>query len=229
MAIRAKKIGFIFLSLAALAVFSVTLVRAAYDSSFLSLRREKEHAPLVRVVTTMAAVGPASASGATTAVPRTSVPAPKKKEPAIATHGRLVIPSIGVDAAIEHVGLTAAGAMGTPRKLANVAWYKYGTEPGGIGSAVIAGHVENSLGLPGVFHDLSEIQVGDEIVVTGEDGARLRFTVTAKAEYPAAAAPNEEIFNSTGGRYLKLITCVKTVVNGKTKYDDRLVVTAVLS
>ena len=53
---------------------------------------------------------------------------------------RLRVPSIGVDASIEYVGLTKAGAMEVPKLHPNVAWYSLGTRPGDRGSAVIAGH-----------------------------------------------------------------------------------------
>jgi hypothetical protein len=53
---------------------------------------------------------------------------------------RLKIPSIGVDARIKPVGLTADGAMDVPAGPADVAWFDLGPRPGEIGSAVVAGH-----------------------------------------------------------------------------------------
>ncbi len=226
-----KKIGYGLLSLASLGVFVVVLARATYDTSFLTFGHDDDSAPSLRATEALATTVPGSAprtSNSTTSTTAIhSAPAPKPA-PAVAVHGMLAIPSIGVNAAIENVGLTSAGNMATPKKLADVGWYKYGTAPGDVGSAVLAGHVENSLGFPGVFHELAKVQVGDDVYVTAEDGTRLHFVVTNVADYAVSDAPTDKIFNDTSGkRILNLITCRKTIIGGKAHYDNRTVVTAV--
>lgn len=216
-----KKIAYGLLVFAGVAFVAVTLVRATYDTSFLSLKTEAEGAPLV----TLAPYETEPAEE--TPIPAETPPPAPHQNGGTDAYGIIEIPSIGVDAAIEYVGLTSAGAMATPKKLANTGWYKYGPEPGGPGSAVVAGHVENSLGFAGVFHELHAVAVGDEVYVTDADGARLRFVVRDIATYSAAAAPNDELFRSTGDPVLRLITCKRSVVDGKVRYDDRVVVTAV--
>lgn len=140
--------------------------------------------------------------------------------------GRLVIPKLGIDSKIEYVGLTKSGNMGTPMSFANVAWYKHGTIPGRQGSAVLAGHVDNGLSLPGVFKNLGRLVPGDEIEIVRKDQSMVRFIVTDVAAFPNAEFPTEEIFNQSDGSYLRLITCTGKWDRGAQTYEDRLVVTA---
>src|SRR5689334_11255756 len=67
---------------------------------------------------------------------------------------RIIIPKIGVNAKVEQVGITFKGNMSTPKSFFDVGWYKYGTIPGNLGSAVIDGHVDNGFEMAGVFAGL---------------------------------------------------------------------------
>jgi len=142
---------------------------------------------------------------------------------------RLIIPALNINANVQDVGLTAAGAMGTPNNFTDVAWYKLGPEPGQLGSAVIDGHVDNGLSLAGVFKHLVDIKVGDDVYVQEEDGSKLHFTVTDVETYPYENAPNEQIFEQTDAARLNLITCEGVWVPAGRTYDHRLVVYTELS
>lgn len=137
---------------------------------------------------------------------------------------RLVIPSLGIDADVQEVGVNAQGNMGVPNNFTDVGWYKHGTVPGGSGSSVIAGHVDNGLGLSGVFKRLDELKAGDEIVVERRDGKRLTFVVTGTRTYPYDSVPTEIIFNPSGSARLNLITCGGSWIKSAKTYDERLVV-----
>jgi len=141
---------------------------------------------------------------------------------------RIVVPSIGVDAVVEEVGKTAAGAMATPKVLANLGWYKLGGKPGGQGSAVFAGHVNNALGLPGVFKELSLIKKGDTVEVRDAQGQKLVYQVESIVAYEAEGAPLEEIFDNTGPSRVVLITCEGEWDTTTHTFDKRLVVVAQL-
>ncbi|MFZ2886563.1 MAG: class F sortase, partial [Minisyncoccia bacterium] len=142
---------------------------------------------------------------------------------------RLVIPAIGIDAAVQHVGINGSGNMATPTNFQDVGWYKYGVVPGGRGSAVIAGHVDNGLGLSGVFKRLPETQPGDDIYVTAEDGTRTHFVVTSVRSYPYTEVPEDIVFNPRGSSRLNLITCEGSWLPESKTYDQRLVVFAKLA
>lgn len=140
---------------------------------------------------------------------------------------RLVIPSLGIDAPVEHVGVNAKGNMATPSGYERVAWYKDGTLPGDIGNAVIAGHLDNSLGFPGVFESLNRLSLGERIEVVGKDGERVAFVVKRMTVYDAAKAPAQEIFGGDGvSSQLVLITCNGAWDNAQKSYEKRLVLIA---
>src|ERR1039457_7041885 len=76
----------------------------------------------------------------------------------LSTPVRLVISALHIDAKVQDVGITKNGNMATPNNFTDVGWYKYGALPGEMGSAVIAGHVDDGLALPGVFKHLGDLQ-----------------------------------------------------------------------
>jgi len=141
---------------------------------------------------------------------------------------KLLIPQLEIDAPVEEVGVTARGNMATPSRYSSVGWYKYGTLPGARGSAVLAGHVDNALGLAGVFKRLSELSPGDEIFVTGAGGEELRFTIERMEIYPYQEVPVETLFKDSDAARLNLVTCSGSWLLSEKTYDERLVVYAVL-
>ncbi len=142
---------------------------------------------------------------------------------------RLKIPSIGVDAPVEHTGLTAAGALQAPSDMVHAAWYANGVRPGASGNAVIDGHVNNALTTLGVFSRLDQVSLGDRVLVSDASGRSLSFVVDSEQLYAADAAPLSQIFATSGPAALVLITCDGAWDQGKHSYDKRLVVYASLA
>src|SRR5690348_15382799 len=71
------------------------------------------------IVALLGTIGqPVSADSATTP------PAATATNPGAGLPVRIKIPAIGVDAAIEYVGLTPDGLMDVPKKWENTAWYQ---------------------------------------------------------------------------------------------------------
>ena len=141
---------------------------------------------------------------------------------------QLSIPSLGVNARVEEVGVKADGGMANPSGFATVGWYKYGSQPGAAGRAVIAGHVNNALGLSGVFARLSDIAIGEKITVSDKEGRALTYVVREKTQYATKDAPLKDIFTITGPSELVLITCEGDWIPSARSYDKRLVVVAEL-
>jgi LPXTG-site transpeptidase (sortase) family protein len=142
---------------------------------------------------------------------------------------RLIIPALDIDAVVQHVGRNAKGSMAVPTNYTDVGWYRQGPRPGQSGSAVIDGHVNNGLGLSGVFERLHELKAGDDVYVRREDGTRIHFVVTGSRSYPYTEAPTEVIFNPAGSERLNLITCDGDWLPEAKTYDERLVVFTKLS
>lgn len=141
---------------------------------------------------------------------------------------RLVIPSLGIDAVVQHVGVNATGNMRAPSNFTDVAWYEYGVAPGQTGSAVIDGHLDNGLGLAGVFRNLAAIPAGADIYVETASSTELHFVVEATSTYPYQGVPLDTLFNRADRPRLNLITCDGAFLPTGRTYDHRFVVWAVL-
>ncbi len=137
---------------------------------------------------------------------------------------RLRIPSINVDAPVEHVGKTPSGAMDVPENVWHVAWYEPGTIPGNAGNAVLSGHLDNYRGEPTVFAYLYRLQPGDRVIVVDESEATREFEVTKVASYGWNDAPLLEVFGPEEEADLNLITCGGTWNEAAQNYSERLVV-----
>ncbi|TCP27081.1 LPXTG-site transpeptidase (sortase) family protein [Scopulibacillus darangshiensis] len=136
---------------------------------------------------------------------------------------KIMIPKIKVEANVEQVGLTKDGKMGVPGGTNNVAWYKKGAKPGGIGNAVIDGHVDSYRG-PAIFFHLKDLKKNDKIYIFGKDGRKLTYKVTKIESYPNGEAPLKKIFGPTNKQMLNLITCTGTYQEDLETHDHRLVV-----
>jgi sortase A len=137
---------------------------------------------------------------------------------------RLTIPRIGVDAQVQPVGVTPSGQMAAPQGRLAVGWYGFGTRPGEVGSAVIDGHRGYAIG-HAVFDDLPKLSPGDKIFVYDPQGGAVGFVVRDSKTYlPDAKVP--EVFHSSKGRHLNLITCAGSWNPLTGSHSERLVVFA---
>jgi LPXTG-site transpeptidase (sortase) family protein len=142
---------------------------------------------------------------------------------------RLIIPSIEVNAAFQHVGTTESGNMQAPTYYKDVAWFNLGTLPGEAGNAVVAGHLDKANGTPAAFFRLGELKEGDEVFVRDEKGEKLRFVVR-EAVYVDYENPPQEIMDRVFGASLEanlvLITCDGEWLPEEKTYANRLIVFA---
>jgi hypothetical protein len=167
-------------------------------------------------------------------VPRAAVPVNERPIAPV----RLIIPRIGLNAAILALGPDPNGAMQAPQRgrphdpvWSEVYWWKVGAIPGQSGNAVIAGHVNRPDGSPSTFTRLNELRVGDLIEVKTEDGQLLTFRVTEKAAPSAYVRGGNDptmgrIFGPALEPHLNLLTCWGAW-DGK-EYNRRLVIYSTL-
>lgn len=144
--------------------------------------------------------------------------------PQAATGMRLRIPSIGVDAAVDELGLDGAGQMEAPSRWEDVGWFKQGPAPGQPGIAIVAGHVDSYVG-PAVFARLGELKEGEPAWLD-QDGRTLEFRAGERERYPAASFPLDRLFVSSGPPRLALLTCAGAFDRAHGAYRDRMVVFA---
>jgi sortase (surface protein transpeptidase) len=139
---------------------------------------------------------------------------------------RLLIPAIGVDAAIESVGLslTGNGDIGIPTNFTDVAWYNEGPIPGMPGSAVIDGHLDGRKVPRAVFYDLGALRPGDLVGVVDQGGKTLQFQVVRLATYDYNASTSDIFSSDTTKARLNLITCAGDWLKDRKLYNKRVVV-----
>lgn len=157
-------------------------------------------------------------------VPADAGPAPVATDPPI----RLDIPAIGVNAAVQAVGVLASGHLGVPSNWTDVAWYRGGPAPGQPGDAVIDGHLD-SYTAPAVFWKLASLRAGDVIHVQRSTGPPLDFTVDSLRQIPYQSHDLGGIFSTQGPPSLTLITCGGPWLAAQRVYAERLVVHAELT
>jgi hypothetical protein len=138
---------------------------------------------------------------------------------------KLMIPSLGVEAAIEAVGTDPDGAMSAPSDPDEVAWYDLGPGMGVPGNVVFAGHV-NWAGRLRPFGLIDRLDVGDVIQVVDAQGRGFEYAVDSSRLVRAEGAPLEEIFAQPAEPVITLITCGGEYVASRREYLDRVIVHA---
>ncbi|MFI8346343.1 class F sortase [Streptomyces sp. NPDC085596] len=121
---------------------------------------------------------------------------------------RIRVPTIRVNAPLMGLALTSSGSLDVPplaeKNLAG--WYEAGTTPGDTGTAVVAGHVDNTEG-PAVFYDLGALKRGATIEIDREDSTTAVFTVDAVEVYSAKNFPDAKVYGTARRPELRVITC----------------------
>ena len=170
--------------------------------------------------------------------------------PPVAVPVIVQIPSIHVSSHLLSVGMTAAHAMAAPEGGANspywadTFWYRGGSLPGAVGTATIAGHIDNRYGSYAVFGHLSQLVRGDFIYLHfTRTGLTERFVVTASHAYTLAQTKTKAVLDliygtgppagkpatrsADGLAHLSLISCTGTWDYALGTHNERLVVSAV--
>jgi sortase (surface protein transpeptidase) len=118
----------------------------------------------------------------------------------------LRIPAIDVKTLLTRLGLQPDGTVEVPDEPAVAGWYRLGPTPGAMGSAVILGHVDSATG-PAVFYRLSQLGVGDRVVVRLDNGSSAEFRVSSVRTYANELFPARKVYAPHGRRELNLVTC----------------------
>lgn len=137
---------------------------------------------------------------------RTPTRSPFPVERSVPVH--LSVPAIGVSTDLLRLGLQEDRTVEVPAPSDSeyAGWYRLGTSPGQLGSAVILGHVDSTTG-PAVFYELRSLERGDRVDVRLDGGAVAHFAVEDVLTYPNEAFPARKVYTSQGYRGLNLVTC----------------------
>ncbi len=139
---------------------------------------------------------------------------------------RLSVPALGVDTAVDAVGVEPDGQMTIPAEVDRVGWYRFGPAPGDDGSAVLAGHVDDREQGLGAMAPLREAEVGAEVYVTDAAGATSRWRVVSREVISKQVLPLDRLFARDGPPRLTLITCGGPFLPEFASYRDNVVVVA---
>lgn len=141
---------------------------------------------------------------------------------------RLQIDALGIELPIDPVGVADDGQMEIPPLAERGGWYRHGAAPGTpSGTAVIAAHVDSiaSAGL-GPFARLIELEIGDVVQVTLDDGTVHDYAVTDVVALAKPEVTWDDVFVRDGGHRLVLVTCGGTFQRSEGHYSDNVIVTA---
>jgi LPXTG-site transpeptidase (sortase) family protein len=139
------------------------------------------------------------------------------------------IPKIGAKSSLIALGLNADKTIQVPpvEQPMQAGWYDKAPTPGEVGPAVILGHVDGNK-KPGIFFRLKEMAVGDEVLVTRQDGSTARFKVTRVEQVSKKDFPTDLVYGNTEGPELRLITCGGVFDHSARSYKDNVIVFATL-
>lgn len=167
-----------------------------------------------------------SSSQAAAAVPApTAVPLSAGLPSAVPAPTALRVPSLGVSSPLVRLGIRPDGSLEVPADAQRAGWFAQGVAPGGVGPAVIAGHVDSRTG-PGVFAHLAGIGVGALVEVDRADGSTAEFVVTSVQQVAKDAFPTQSVYGPVAGPELRLITCGGAFDQSTGHYVDNVVVYA---
>ena len=160
----------------------------------------------------------------------------------IANPTAITIPKIDARSTLIPLGLGPDGELAPPpvTEPMQAGWYAGAKpdgdgdefQPGEVGPAVIAGHVDGIVdgrkGQPGIFARLHELAPGDEILIDRDGQSQLRFIVREVQRYPKASFPTQRVYGPTEVPELRLVTCGGAFDRGSGHYVDNVIAWATL-
>lgn len=124
---------------------------------------------------------------------------------------RVSIPRLYLDAPVIVMGLDENRIPQVPQRPDQVAWYDFSATPGRGGNAVFSGHVDwrtrQGDAIPGVFYRLRELEIGDTVELTLEDGTQLQYRVTGNVATLYDDPNVVKAMQATSRDVITLITC----------------------
>ncbi|CAN5658371.1 hypothetical protein BH23CHL5_BH23CHL5_04060 [soil metagenome] len=118
----------------------------------------------------------------------------------------IAIETAAVNAEIETIGIVD-GVMLDPTGPWVVSWYRESAQLGEAGNVLMAGHLDYWDVGPAVLYNINNVNEGDLIQVTGNDGEIYTYSVVWRENFETANAPIQDIVGPTERESLTIITC----------------------
>lgn len=146
---------------------------------------------------------------------------------------RMIVPKLRMDAPIATFTLDQLekdGALPSPKRGEDVAWYDYSGRAGEANNAVFAGHVDWQ-GRAAVFARIKELVNGDQIILVGDGGTRFTYEVMGcddvECHLPMSSRPDvDEFVGFSAFSHLTMITCEGQWDRIKRDYSHRRIARA---
>jgi hypothetical protein len=137
----------------------------------------------------------------------------------------IAVARAGIAGCVERVGLDGEGRIGVPATITVAGWFDRSSLPGNPGLSVMDGHFSSTSA--GVFQRLTDVKVGDRVLVALGDGSRRTFTVRKVATYPVADSMTNLYRDAPNfDRPLALVSCTGVWSQALHTFTDRVVVIA---
>lgn len=139
------------------------------------------------------------------------------------------IPKLKVHARVLAMGVDRKNELQAPYGIYDAGWYNASAKPGENGAMLVDGH--SGIGKTrGIFHDLTKLVAGDEIVIKRGDGQVFTYLVTASYVADADKVDMASLMVSadTAKPGINLITCAGDQIPGTFTLKQRVVVRAVM-
>lgn len=135
------------------------------------------------------------------------------------------IPGAAVDAQVETREIID-GVMQDPSGPWVISWYKESPKLGEVGNILMAGHLDYWDVGPAILYNINNLNQGDTISVTGEDGKVYTYEIDWRENFATANAPLDKIVGPTDNESLTLITCGGPFDYANGVYLERTIVRA---
>ena len=142
---------------------------------------------------------------------------------------KLTIPSVGIDAYVQNVGVDQNQQIAVPNNIHIAGWFVDSVRPGQKGLSIIDGHVDGRTVNEGVFAKLGKLKEGGALTVEMGSGSVLRYRVH-KITTVATDKATDVLYSQIPSinSQLNLITCTGTYLKDQKTYDQRTIVAAEL-
>lgn len=139
----------------------------------------------------------------------------------------LQIPAIDVDAPVDRVGLTPAGAVAVPWSIFRAGLYEHAALPGSGGTVFLTGHYGALSQHKGVFIDLGDLKAGERVNIHGKDGDKQwSYTVQTNQTFARDRVPLSDF--AKGSHRLVIVSCAGQWLSDEQDYTERRIVVAQL-
>ncbi len=135
------------------------------------------------------------------------------------------IPGAFVDAQVESREIID-GVMQDPSGPWVISWYKESPKLGQVGNILMAGHLDYWDVGPAILYNINNLNQGDTISVTGEDGQVYTYEIDWRENFATANAPLDKIVGPTDNESLTIITCGGPFDYANGVYLERTIVRA---